>query len=119
MASYHKIRPRMERRCGQRIACHDRIRIGPYPNATQAAQLVDVSRSGAFVRSPLVLRPLSMVRCRLLDRHHGRFTVLDLSGYIVRSADEGFGIEWDEASSARVMARLLRGTGSVRERAAS
>lgn len=107
MVTSHKSRQTLERRSGQRVACGDKIRIGPYPNATKIAQLADVSSSGAFVRSPLRLRLFSMVRCRVLDQHDGRLTVLDLVGYVVRAGDDGIGIEWDETSSARVIARLL------------
>lgn len=98
----------MERRAGHRAVRHDKVRVGVFPSATHGAQLVNIGAGGALLHATLRVQPYSIVRCRVLHQVGLRAMVLDLAGYVVRRSAEGFALQWDDTSAARVAVRLLQ-----------
>ena len=92
----------MEHRWGRRIPVNEVVRIGPFPDSSGLARVVDLSVSGAFVE--IRLKPPLMSRIKVMfDVRRGRHTgKCQLSAHVVRSTASGVGIEWDEASPAPV-----------------
>ncbi|MEP7242446.1 MAG: PilZ domain-containing protein [Gammaproteobacteria bacterium] len=78
------------------------VRIGPFPDSSGLARVVDLSVSGAFVE--IRLKPPLMSRIKVMfDVRRGRhLSRCQLSAHVVRSTFGGVGIEWDEASPATV-----------------
>ena len=97
----------MEKRRNPRVARTDSAHFGLYPSATTVGCFVDLSAGGALIRCSLNPQLYSLIRCRLLHQMRSRMILLDLSGTVVRCVSDGFALEWDAASSARVYVQLL------------
>jgi hypothetical protein len=86
----------MEHRWGQRKPVQQRVRVLTAGGIAAQGHIANVSISGAFVRTPLPARILSIVRIMFVadSRSHIAATV---TAQVVRKTAEGLGLEWCEA----------------------
>jgi hypothetical protein len=90
----------MEHRCGQRIAARQSLRL-------QGARgglgiLLSASLSGGYVATSAAVKPDQRITLQLRSP-----IWLNLSGFIVRTDESGFALEWEEFASDPVRALLL------------
>ena len=100
----------MEHRWGQRLTLNVRVRLTCLPHAIGFGWMTDVSISGAFVRTGLVLPALARVHLALgwHDRNDRlQYPTQPVSAHVVRNAKHGIGIEWGELAPAAI-GELLR-----------
>jgi hypothetical protein len=84
----------MERRWGNRIPLDKQVRITRDGEVIAIASLHEASVSGAFVRTPMLLRNLTRIGIELCaDGIHGD-PEHRIEAYVVRQCPDGFGIEW-------------------------
>ena len=101
----------MDHRWGQRVAVDLAVQLMCHPRTVAVGQLMDVSVSGAFVRTGLVPALLAPVRILgFLSEHEGMRREA-IEGYVVRRERRGFGIEWFELAPAGICRFLLAGVG--------
>lgn len=105
----------MEHRWGSRIAVHVPVRLD-LPAATSPGCLVDLSVSGARIRSSARPAPLTFLYVSVLPSHpHARGRPLHIPAHVVRWTANGFAVEWQALAQAAVRALLVaRGTPSSR-----
>jgi hypothetical protein len=84
----------MDHRWGARTPVHLNVRLICHPGAITPGWLSDVSISGAYVRTELVMQLLSPVRIVLVDRLPSGRGSMDLAAYVVRRDSVGLGLEW-------------------------
>jgi len=90
----------MEHRWGERTTLDRPIRIDCRSQATAVAVLRDASVSGAFLCTSARLALLTTVEITLLGR--GR-TTESIEALVVRSAPDGFGLEWAEIAPRAIV----------------
>jgi hypothetical protein len=95
----------IDHRWGARTAINLNVRLVCQPGAIAPGWLADVSISGAFVRTELMLQLMSPVRIVLLDRLPLGRRSMDLPAYVVRRVQGGLGLEW-RSLSPRTLQRL-------------
>ena len=76
----------MEHRWGERIALDETVWLNCGVRGRAHGQIINISRSGALIRTPLALCRLSRVDFEL----HGRL----MSSYVTRVAGSDIGVEW-------------------------
>jgi hypothetical protein len=103
---YMKARTRdrhtMEHRWGQRIAATQSLRLQTGRNLGALGILLSASLSGAYVATSAAVRRDQRVTLQLRSP-----IWLSLSGFVVRTDESGFGLEWEEFGSDTVRALLL------------
>jgi hypothetical protein len=99
----------MDHRWGQRVAVDLAVQLLCHPRTIAVGRLMNVSVSGACVRTGLVPALLAPVRILgfLSETEGTRRAAID--GYVVRREREGFGIEWFELAPAGICRFLLAG----------
>jgi hypothetical protein len=95
-------RQTMEHRWGQRIAATQSLRLQSAGNLGALGILLSASLSGAYVATSVALKRDQRVTLQLRSP-----IWLNLSGFVVRSDESGFGLEWEEFGSDPVRALLL------------
>src|ERR1700710_2996203 len=87
----------MEHRLGSRHATDVRVYLRTWGSTVSAkGHLKDLSVSGAFVSALLPCRPLLHVTVQIAPEGRPRRNATSLEGQIVRLAEGGIGIEWNE-----------------------
>ena len=84
----------MDHRWGMRKPINLNVQLIAQPGAIAPGWLTDASASGAFVRTELSLRILTPVRILVVDPLPTGSRPIDLSGYVIRRAQSGVGLEW-------------------------
>jgi hypothetical protein len=99
----------MDHRWGQRVAVDLAVQLLCHPRTVAVGRLMNVSVSGAYVRTGLVPALLAPVRILgfLSETEGTRRAAID--GYVVRREREGFGIEWFELAPAGICRFLMAG----------
>jgi hypothetical protein len=92
----------MEHRWGRRITAGQSLGFQSARNLEALGILLNASLSGAYVATSAVVKRNQ--RVMLLLRSPMR---LNLSGFVVRTDDAGFGLEWEIFASDAVRALLL------------
>ncbi len=101
----------MDHRWGQRVAVDLAVQLLCHPRTIAVGRLMNVSVSGAYVRTGLVPAVLAPVRILgfLSEAEGTRREAID--GYVVRRERGGFGIEWFELAPAGICRFLVAGIG--------
>jgi len=101
----------MDHRWGQRVAVDLAVQLLCHPRTIAVGRLMNVSVSGAFVRTGLVPALLAPVRIvGFLSETEGTRRAA-VEGYVVRRERDGFGIEWFELAPAGICRFLMEGVG--------
>jgi hypothetical protein len=96
----------MEHRWGQRRAVHEPVHLQTASGMTGAGHIVNVSISGALVKTALPALPLSVILVSFMpDRGHSRVAPI-IEAQVVRRTEEGIALEW--CDSALELNRVLR-----------
>src|SRR3954469_23109901 len=100
----------MDHRWGQRVTVDLAVQLLCHPRTIAVGRLMNVSVSGAYVRTGLVPALLAPVRILgfLSETEGTRREAIE--GYVVRREREGFGIEWFELAPAGICRFLLAST---------
>jgi hypothetical protein len=101
----------MDHRWGQRVAVDMAIQLLSHPRTIAVGRLMNVSVSGAFVRTGLVPALLAPVRILgfLSESEGSRREAIE--GYVVRRERDGFGVEWFELAPAGICRFLMAELG--------
>ncbi len=98
----------MEHRLGSRHATDVDVYLRTWGSTVSArGRLTDLSVSGAFISTSLPCRPLLHVTVQIALDGRPRRNGTVLEGQIVRLAEGGIGIEWDELQPELVAQFLL------------
>jgi hypothetical protein len=99
----------MDHRWGQRVAVDLAVQLLCHPRTIAVGRLMNVSVSGAYVRTGLIPALLAPVRILgFLSETEGMRREA-IEGYVVRREREGFGIEWFELAPAGACRFLMAG----------
>jgi len=99
----------MEHRCGRRFSTDLPVRMIALPAAIGAGHVLNVSSTGAFIQTSLVLPVLTLVyletpgglrRERLSERH---------AAYVVRQCVTGIGVEWFDVAPDWALIKAVEG----------
>jgi hypothetical protein len=101
----------MEHRWGQRIAFDRLVRLTGRPLALGVGRLRDLSLSGAWIRTSLVLAPGARVELSIEADGPGSNTATRVEASVVRCDGLGMGIEWCVLAPEAVL-RWLRGAAA-------
>src|SRR3954469_5340793 len=97
----------MDHRWGQRVTVDLAVQLLCHPRTIAVGRLMNVSVSGAYVRTGLIPALLAPVRILgFLSETHGTRAGGN-AGYVVRRAGGGFGIEWFELAPAGICRFLM------------
>jgi hypothetical protein len=96
----------MEHRVGSRLNINTVVCLQTSHGEVAKAEITDLSLSGAFVRTALVLPPSSPVRLTWPHQEGAGMRNVAIKAHVVRSADAGIGIEWNQFGPAPVKAFL-------------
>ena len=96
---------RMEHRWGQRRPCQARVCVSAGGGIAGSARLRNVSLSGAFLETTVILPLFSQVAVALLDLSGSRYTS-QFKATVVRRERDGVGIEWTETAGMPVCRML-------------
>jgi hypothetical protein len=83
----------MEHRWGQRKPAYQRVRVLTAGGIAAQGHILNVSTSGAFIRTPLPARVLSVVQVAIVADNRPRVCA---TAQVVRKTAEGLGLEWCE-----------------------
>ncbi len=87
----------MEHRIGTRHAIDLEVYLRTWGSTVSArGRLRDLSVSGAFVATQLPCRPLLHVAVQIFPAGQSRRNSVAADGQIVRLAEDGIAVEWDE-----------------------
>jgi hypothetical protein len=87
----------MEHRLGTRQAIDLEVYLRTWGSTVSArGRLRDLSVSGAFVNTQLPCKPMLHITVQIIPAGQPRRAGVATSGLIVRMADGGIGIEWEE-----------------------
>lgn len=97
----------MDHRCGTRHASGQAVLLRrPGWAGYIVGQLRDISMSGAFIAVPRrVFPPRSVVQAEVTVYEGNQSRLLRVQGLVVRSAERGIGLMFDELQQARLVAR--------------
>ncbi len=101
----------MDHRWGQRVAVDLAVQLLCHPRTIAVGRLMNVSVSGAFVRTGIVPALLAPVRILGFLSEHEGVRREAIEGYVVRRERGGFAIEWFELAPAGICRFLLAGVG--------
>jgi len=86
----------MEHRWGERVGVDLPVRIAAHPFSVKHGRLINLSVSGASIKSDCELRPLSRIQVVLEIPHTPRSEAPSVAAYVTRTAKNEIGIEWCE-----------------------
>ncbi|MGA2564613.1 MAG: PilZ domain-containing protein [Steroidobacteraceae bacterium] len=86
----------MEHRWGQRIPADIGVRISARPGMIGVGRILDLSVSGAWIRTRLKLSVLAGVVIVFDSTPARKHEALSIDAYVTRTSREGFGVEWYE-----------------------
>jgi len=97
----------MDHRWGMRVAMDLGVQIFCRPRTLGVGRLVNISVSGAFVRSGFI--PPLLARVRVTGAAQKPVGVLwdSVEGYVVRHQRDGFGLEWVELAPVGICTLLV------------
>ena len=100
----------MEHRWGQRWDVERAVQLRTRGGLAARGTVCNVRISGAFVATPLPIRPLSYVQVSFVVEQNARRVHSALEGQVVRVTPRGFALEWCEFAPELVLA--LSDTGA-------
>ncbi len=103
----------MEHRCGSRRAVNQAVYVRTGGGLSARGNIFNISISGAFLVTPLPLRPLCYVQVQFLAPAADRQSVTVLEGQVVREDPRGFGIEWCEFAPSTIHALVVTASPSL------
>lgn len=86
----------MEHRWGHRVPVDISVRISFRPDIVGPGRMLDISASGAFVRSSIDPPILARVQVEMGVRRRGCIGIERVGAQIVRKDGNGLGLEWQE-----------------------
>lgn len=92
----------MDHRWGERIQLDFPVRLMAHRFAKRDGRLTDLSVSGAYIETSVLIRPNSRVEVTLLTNPWARQEADVVQAYVARRYREGVGIEWCEFAPAPV-----------------
>jgi hypothetical protein len=92
----------MDHRWGERIQVDFPVRLMAHPFAKRDGRLTDMSVSGAYIKTAVMMRPKSRLEVTLLANSWARQEAVVLQAYVARQYREGVGIEWCEFAPSPV-----------------
>jgi hypothetical protein len=92
----------MEHRWGRRITARQSLGLQSARNLEALGILLNASLSGAYVATSTVVKRNQRITLLLRSQMW-----LNLSGFVVRTDESGFGLEWEVFASDAVRALLL------------
>jgi hypothetical protein len=95
----------MEHRWGQRIACRARVVLSAGHNLIGSGRIRDVSTSGAFIETALVLHESAPVTLRVLGNESASH-VVEVAALVARSERDGMGVEWVDTPAGSICPAL-------------
>jgi len=101
----------MDHRWGQRVPVDLAVQLLCHPRTVAVGRLMNVSVSGAYLRTglvPALLAPVGILA--FLSEVEGTRREA-IEGYVVRRECDGFGIEWFELAPAGICRFLIASTG--------
>jgi len=99
----------MEHRWGERFAIDMPVGLGVPLSTPKRGRLVNLSLSGAFIKTSLDVRLLSRLQVVFKPGRGRKHSPVTISAYVARKADEGIGVEWCDFAPT-VVAELIRTT---------
>ena len=81
----------MEHRWGHRKPVYQRVRVLTVGGIAARGHILNISVSGAFIRTPLPARLLSVVQIAIVADNRSRVSA---TAQVVRKTAEGLGLEW-------------------------
>ena len=102
----------MEHHRGQRHSTDVMVQFFTRPSTVGIGRVINVSATGAFMETELLLRPLSLLYLEPTDCLPTHGTSGRIAATIVRCTPTGVGLEWCEfgAEGTRAYARLTAGS---------
>jgi hypothetical protein len=97
----------MEHRWGHRREINRFVRLKTGGGTMGFGCIRNVSISGAWIATRLPARLMSYVQIGFTAMQNGRGRMASLEGLIVRTASDGFGVEWRELAHPAVLAILM------------
>lgn len=86
----------MDHRWGERIQVDFPVRLMAHPFAKRDGRLIDLSVSGAYIKTSVLMRPRSRLEVTLLANPWARHEAVVVQAYVARRYRQGVGIEWCE-----------------------
>jgi hypothetical protein len=105
----------MEHRWGQRIALERSVRLTARPLALGVGRFGNLSLSGAWIHTSLVLAPGALVGLHVEQSESAEGSAPAVEACVVRCDGTGLGIEWCELAPVVVLQWLQHATGEVRD----
>jgi hypothetical protein len=99
----------MEHRYGVRRPCKLRVLVSTSGGMAGTGRLRNISMSGAFIETPLPLPMYAQLRVAALHGD-GSSHLLEFPAVVVRHDADGVGVEWGDATPARICQKLGCGT---------
>ena len=114
----------MEHRWGIRITTDFEVRLIALPSTVGFGRMVNVSLTGAFVRTTVILAPPSLVYVEPVCVPIAECPIGRIAACVVRCGVSGIGLEWCDFATEAVDRLMRAGRGEVstvsaRERASS
>jgi hypothetical protein len=92
----------MDHRWGERIQVDFPVRLMAHPFARRDGRLTDLSVSGAYIKTSVLIRPKSRLEVTLLANPWARHEAVVIQAFVARRYLEGVGIEWCEFAPSPV-----------------
>jgi hypothetical protein len=93
----------MEHRWGQRMPCRASVRLSAGAGIGGAGRVRDVSSSGAFIETPVVL-PMGTTVTLLVMGNESAQRAAEITASVVRVEPDGIGVEWCETPAGSICA---------------
>jgi hypothetical protein len=93
----------MEHRWGQRMPCRASVRLSAGPGIAGAGRVRDVSSSGGFIETPVVLSVGTTVTLLVLGNESAQ-RATEITASVVRVEPDGIGVEWCETPAGSICA---------------
>jgi hypothetical protein len=100
----------MEHRHGVRLPLDLTVTIGCRPQLQGAGRVMVASRSGALVRTRLVLPPYGRAQLQFVTRSGTVSRIHRLDAHVVRRVRGGVALEWDRLDAPDIAALLATAT---------
>lgn len=96
----------MDHRWGHRMRADLPVQVRLSSQTVGTGRLCDISISGGFIRSGAVPTLMARVRLNGIGRAGTDTEAIELEGFVVRRAPDGFAVEWVELTSGAVAPAL-------------
>jgi hypothetical protein len=93
----------MEHRWGRRIPCRARVRLSAGLGLGGAGRVRNISSSGAFIETPVVLAAGARVTLTVLGNESAA-RAIEIAAIVVRLEPDGMGVEWCETAARPICA---------------